>query len=58
MRAIGKIAVTLSLLIAVPAAAAGPELKTEEQKTVYALGLSIAQSLGAFSLTPDRKSVV
>jgi len=58
MRAIGKIAVTLSLLIAVPAAAAGPELKTEEQKTVYALGLSIAQSLGAFSLTPGEIELV
>ena len=52
MRAFGKIAVTLSLLIAVPAAAAGPELKTEEQKTVYAVGLSIAASLGSLALSP------
>ena len=58
MRAFGKIAVALSLLIAVPAAAAGPELKTEEQKTVYALGLSIAQSLGAFALTPGEIELV
>jgi len=58
MRAFGKIAVALSLLMAVPAAAAGPELKTEEQKTVYALGLSIAQSLGQFALTPGEIELV
>ena len=58
MRALGKIAVALSLLMAVPAAAAGPELKNEEQKTVYALGLSIAQSLGAFALTPGEIELV
>jgi len=58
MRAFGKIAVTLSLLMAVPAAAAGPELKTEDQKTVYALGLNIAQSLAVFSLTPAEVDLV
>jgi FKBP-type peptidyl-prolyl cis-trans isomerase len=58
MRAFGKIAVTLSLLLAVPAAAAGPELTTEDQKTVYALGLNIAQSLAIFSLTPAELDLV
>lgn len=58
MRAFGRIAVTLSLLVALPAAAAGPELKTEEQKTVYALGLSVAQSLGIFALTPGEIELV
>ena len=58
MRAFGKIAVALSLLMAVPATAAEPELKTEEQKTVYALGLSIAQSLGTFALTPAEVELV
>jgi len=58
MRAFGKIAVTLSLLMAVPAAAAAPKLKTEEQKTIYALGLSIAQSLGTFTLTPAEVDLV
>jgi FKBP-type peptidyl-prolyl cis-trans isomerase FkpA/FKBP-type peptidyl-prolyl cis-trans isomerase FklB len=58
MRTFGKIAVMLSLLTAVPAAAAEPELKTEEQKTVYALGLSIAQSLGPFALTPAEIELV
>jgi FKBP-type peptidyl-prolyl cis-trans isomerase len=58
MRAFGKIAVALSLLTAVPAAAAGPELKTEDQKTMYAVGLSIAQSLGVFALTPAEVDLV
>ena len=58
MRAFGKIAVALSLLMAVPAAAAGPELKTEDQKTVYALGLNIAQSLAVFALTPAEVDLV
>lgn len=58
MRAFGTIAVTLSLLAAAPAAAAGPELKSEEQKTVYAIGLSIAQSLGVFAFTPAEIDLV
>jgi len=58
MRTFGTIAVTLSLLAAAPAAAAGPELKSEEQKTVYAIGLSIAQSLGTFALTPGEVELV
>jgi FKBP-type peptidyl-prolyl cis-trans isomerase FkpA len=58
MRGFGKIAVALSLLMTVPAAAAGPELATEEQKTMYALGLNIAQSLGIFSLAPAEVDLV
>ncbi len=58
MRALCKIAVTLSLLIALPAAAAGPELKTEDEKVIYALGLNIAQSLAIFSLTPAELDLV
>src|SRR5690349_12270168 len=48
------LSLVLALLIAglAPAAlAAQPELKTEEQKTLYALGLAIAQNLAPFSLT-------
>ena len=43
----------LALVLALPAGAraASPELKTEEQKTLYALGLLISRSLGAFSLS-------
>ncbi len=58
MRAFGTIAIVISLLIAHPASAAGPELKTEDQKTVYALGLNIAKSLSAFSLTPAEIDLV
>jgi FKBP-type peptidyl-prolyl cis-trans isomerase FkpA/FKBP-type peptidyl-prolyl cis-trans isomerase FklB len=42
----------LLLVAAIPATAAQPELTTEEQKTLYALGLAIAQSLTPFALTP------
>jgi len=42
----------------VPAVAAGPELKTEDQKTMYALGLNIAQSLAVFALTPAEVDLV
>src|SRR3990167_4478865 len=38
--------------------APGQELKTEEQKTLYALGLVIARNLGVFSLTPADLEVV
>jgi len=44
--------------MAAPAAAAGPEPTTEDQKLVYALGLSIAQSLSAFALTPAEVELV
>jgi FKBP-type peptidyl-prolyl cis-trans isomerase FkpA/FKBP-type peptidyl-prolyl cis-trans isomerase FklB len=47
------------LVVAAPAArAAGPELKTEEQKTLYALGLALAQNLASFTLTPAELEVV
>jgi len=32
--------------------AAGPELKTDDQKTLYALGLVISQNLASFNLSP------
>jgi hypothetical protein len=40
------------LAVASGARAAEPELKTEEQKTLYALGLAISQNLTTFSLSP------
>ncbi len=43
---------TFVLLLAGAALAAdGPELKTEEDKTLYALGQALSRSLGSFSLT-------
>lgn len=43
--------VALVALLALAPAAGGQELKTDEQKTLYALGLVISQNLAAFHLT-------
>ena len=41
------------------AGAAGPDLKTEDQKTLYALGLVISQNLASFNLNAsDLESVL
>lgn len=45
------------ILIAVPAFAANPP-KTEEEKTLYAIGLVVAQQISAFSLTPAELEMV
>ncbi len=39
-------------------AAAAPELKTEDQKTLYALGLALSQNLALFSLTEAEMEIV
>ena len=46
------------LLIATPALATTQEPGTEEQKTLYALGLAISQSLATFSLTETELEMV
>jgi FKBP-type peptidyl-prolyl cis-trans isomerase FkpA/FKBP-type peptidyl-prolyl cis-trans isomerase FklB len=46
------------LLLAAPATAASQEPGTEEQKTLYALGLAISQSLATFSLTETELDMV
>jgi FKBP-type peptidyl-prolyl cis-trans isomerase FkpA/FKBP-type peptidyl-prolyl cis-trans isomerase FklB len=43
--------IVLGLTFVSLAAAAGPELTTEDQKTIYALGLAISQSLASFKLS-------
>ncbi|MGH7343549.1 MAG: FKBP-type peptidyl-prolyl cis-trans isomerase N-terminal domain-containing protein, partial [Candidatus Rokuibacteriota bacterium] len=49
----------LVLAVGAVAGAAGPELKTEDQKTLYALGLVISQNLGSFNLSAaDLDSVL
>ena len=48
----------LLLLAAGVATAAAPELKTDEQKTLYALGLVIARNLATFYLTASDLKVV
>lgn len=45
------LAIALVTLAAPASPAAGPELKTEEQKVLYALGLALANSLAAFRLS-------
>lgn len=46
-----RLLVALAAVLAWAPAAAGQELKTDEQKTLYALGLVISQNLAAFYLT-------
>lgn len=49
----------LALLVAVSfAAAAGPEPTTDEQKTLYALGVAMSQGLTPFSLTEAELEMV
>ncbi len=45
-------------LVAPGADAAGPELKTEEQKTLYAVGLAVSRSLAPFNLTEAELELV
>src|SRR5262249_36831598 len=40
------------------ASAAGPELKTEQQKTLYAIGLAVSQSLAPFNFTESELELV
>jgi FKBP-type peptidyl-prolyl cis-trans isomerase FkpA len=49
---------SLILLTTAPLSAASPEPTTDEQKTMYALGLAISQSLGAFSLSESELEFV
>jgi FKBP-type peptidyl-prolyl cis-trans isomerase FkpA len=45
------VSIAIILVVAPAVGAAGPELKTDEQKTLYALGLVIARNLASFYLT-------
>ena len=61
-RAVTVVALAGTLLGGAPVpwarAQAAPELKTEEQKTLYAIGLAVAGSLAAFALTPAELELV
>ncbi len=46
------------MLIAAAVQAAGPALQTEDEKTVYALGLALSRNLQSFSLTPAELELV
>src|SRR5207253_9252758 len=58
MRTLVILATVLILATAVNAAADGPKLETEEQKTLYALGLTINRSLSPFNLSPSELQLV
>ena len=47
-----------SVSAASPASAAGPELKTDDQKTLYAIGLFVSRSLVPFNLTAEELEFV
>ncbi len=58
MRFIVSCLVTLLCLGTTAAFAAAPEPTTDEQKTLYALGLAISQSLGTFNLNESELDLV
>ena len=58
MRIVLTCALAFALALPAGAGAASPELKTDEQKTLYTLGLLISRSLGAFSLTEAELALV
>src|SRR5437899_12755505 len=58
MRTLVILATVLILATAVDAAADGPKLETEEQKTLYALGLTINRSLSPLNLSPSELELV
>src|SRR3989442_3191110 len=41
-----------------PAASASPKLDTEDQKTLYALGLLLGRNIKVFALKPDELAIV
>ncbi|MGH7276814.1 MAG: FKBP-type peptidyl-prolyl cis-trans isomerase [Candidatus Rokuibacteriota bacterium] len=58
MRIVLRWSSALVLLALVAAPAAGQELKSDEQKTLYALGLILSQNLAAFNLSAADLEVV
>lgn len=58
MRTIVALALALILAAPVLSAVAAPELKTEDQKTLYALGLALSQNLALFNLTDAELELV
>lgn len=58
MRIVLACALALGLVLPMGARAATPDLKTEEQKTLYTLGLLISRSLGSFNLSEAELALV
>ena len=47
-----------AILLTASCNAAPPEMKTEEQKTLYALGYAVADNLKSFNLTAAELEIV
>jgi FKBP-type peptidyl-prolyl cis-trans isomerase FkpA len=58
MHAVRLVAITVLVAASSLASAAGPDLKTEEQKTLYAIGLAFSNGLAAFALTEAELELV
>ena len=58
MRILASCAVSIALLTTAPAFAASGEPTNDDQKTLYALGLAISQSLGTFALSESELDFV
>jgi FKBP-type peptidyl-prolyl cis-trans isomerase FkpA/FKBP-type peptidyl-prolyl cis-trans isomerase FklB len=58
MKTLTRIVLGLSLGLALPAFAADPKIETEDQKTIYAIGLALAQSLQPYDLKPEEIEIV
>jgi FKBP-type peptidyl-prolyl cis-trans isomerase len=52
------LALCLAALVPTPSGAAAPTLETEEQKTLYALGATLARNLAPFGLSPDEIEIL
>jgi FKBP-type peptidyl-prolyl cis-trans isomerase FkpA len=58
MTATALLLLALSATPAAPAPAKAPELKTEREKTLYALGVAASDSFKVFNLKPEELAVV
>jgi FKBP-type peptidyl-prolyl cis-trans isomerase FkpA len=56
--AVAGLAAALALAIAAPATPRAQDLKDEDQKTLYAVGLAVGKSLEVFKLTPQEFELV
>ncbi len=52
------LALALAVLLAARARAAGPNLETDDEKTIYAIGLALSQNLAQFNLSPQEFELV
>jgi FKBP-type peptidyl-prolyl cis-trans isomerase FkpA/FKBP-type peptidyl-prolyl cis-trans isomerase FklB len=58
MRTWPWLSAALIVLVASAGSAAGPELKTDEQKTIYAIGLALSNRLAPFGFTEAELELV